>query len=283
VPADSRYICKHLMMPVLEPSDPQELKDWIELAFTLSRESELYIGYLVTTNQGDGGGTVEARPNEYPEINTHNRTVLDTANIDFDRNVLLPPRTWRKEQNLPDRFARLWQSARRHGANKILPPSASPRPEVTGRIGFVTSAAAYCYLQHALTELGVFGWFPILKLGVTYPLDPQLIKEFARGKSDLFVIEERRNFLEEQVVDAINHARQAPKDQSPLGAVNVWGKQFPYDQEGIPSTRGLNPSKLIARVGSLLLAIPELKGVLDVTRIQREIDLVVELRTLQIE
>ena len=45
VPADSRYIAKHLMMPVLEPSDAQELKDWVNLAFTLSRESELYIGY----------------------------------------------------------------------------------------------------------------------------------------------------------------------------------------------------------------------------------------------
>ena len=31
VPADSRYLCKHLFMPVMEPSDPQELKDWIDL------------------------------------------------------------------------------------------------------------------------------------------------------------------------------------------------------------------------------------------------------------
>ena len=50
VAADSRFICKHLLMPVLEPSDAQELKDWVDLAFKLSRESELYIGYLVTTN-----------------------------------------------------------------------------------------------------------------------------------------------------------------------------------------------------------------------------------------
>ena len=33
VPADSRFICEHLRMPVVEPGDPQELKDWIDLCF----------------------------------------------------------------------------------------------------------------------------------------------------------------------------------------------------------------------------------------------------------
>ena len=41
VPADSRFLCKHIYMPVLEPSTNQEMKDWVDLAFRLSRESEL--------------------------------------------------------------------------------------------------------------------------------------------------------------------------------------------------------------------------------------------------
>jgi len=155
VPADSRYLCKHLMMPILEPSDPQELKDWVDLAFKLSRESELYIGYLVTTNQADGGGSVEVRPNEFPARNAINKAALDTAAIDLERNVLLPPRTWRKEQNLPERFSRLWASARRHQVNRILRPEASTND--AARLGFITSAAAYCYLRHALAELGLDG------------------------------------------------------------------------------------------------------------------------------
>jgi len=276
VPADSRYLAKHLMMPVLEPSDAQELKDWINLAFKLSRESELYIGYLVTTNQADGGGSVEVRPNQFPLESTHNRFTIDTQQIDFERNVLLPPRTWRKEQQLHERFERLWASARRHGANRVLPAGADTN--ALARIGFVTSAAAYCYLRHALAELGLDGHFPVLKVGVTYPLDPSLVLEFAAGLRSLYVIEERRGFLEEQVVEIVQRARQnADHESRPLPA-EVWGKQFPHGLPGIPETRGLNPSKLIARLGALFLQLPELAGRFDRRRVEAELALLAEVK-----
>jgi indolepyruvate ferredoxin oxidoreductase len=281
VPADSRYLCKHLMMPILEPSDPQELKDWVDLAFKLSRESELYIGYLVTTNQADGGGSVEVRPNHFPDHNTENRVELQTTQIDFERNVLLPPRTWRKEQNLPERYARLWSSARRQGVNDLFrPPRAA---NAAARLGFITSAAAYGYLRHALAEMGLDGQFPILKLGITYPLDPSLITEFAAGLRDLYVIEERRGFLEEQVVEIIGRARQTADHESLAMARNVWGKQFPHGLRGIPDTRGLNPSKLIDRLGHLFLSLPELQGHVDRDRVRGEIELVAELKSVAID
>ncbi len=273
VPADSRFLCKHLMMPVLEPSDAQELKDWINLAFKLSRESELYIGYLVTTNQADGGGTVEARVNHFPEVSVQNKTTLDTASFDLERNVLLPPRTWRKEQAIHERFERLWASARRHGVNRAFKPAQTP-----AKIGFVASAHAYCYLRHALAELGLDGQFAILKIGITYPLDPQIITEFASGLDDLFVIEERRGFLEEQIVEVLARARQSADHETPPLPARVWGKQFPNGLCGIPDTRGLNPSKLIDRLGKLFLALPELKDHIDEPRVRRELTLLDEVK-----
>ena len=48
-PADSRYLFKHLHMPFLEPSTPQELKDWMGKALELSRRSSVYTGVLLTT------------------------------------------------------------------------------------------------------------------------------------------------------------------------------------------------------------------------------------------
>ncbi len=281
VPADSRYLCKHLMMPVLEPSTPQELKDWINLAFKLSRESELYIGYLVTTNQADGGGSVEVRPNQFPTTNTENRFTLDTSKIDLERNVLLPPRTWQKEQQIHERFERLWASARRHGAQCILRPTTDTNAEA--RLGFITSAAAYCYFRHALAEMGLDGHFPILKVGVTYPLDPSLVTEFAAGLRRVFVIEERRGFLEEQVVEILSRARQnADHESRPLPA-EVWGKQFPNGLTGIPEARGLNPSKLIDRLGPLFLATPELAGRIDRRRVQRELDVIAEVEAIDLK
>ncbi len=280
VPADSRYLCKHLMMPILEPSTAQELKDWIPLAFKLSRESELYIGYLVTTNQADGGGSVEAYPNQFPTTNALNPVTLNTSEVDFERNVLLPPRTWRKEQNLPERFRRLWASARRYHVNVIERPTTATSQKPC--LGFITSAAAYCYLRHALVELGLDGRFPVLKLGVTYPLDPAVVLEFATGLKDLFVVEERRGFLEEQVVEIISQARQNADHETPAMAGNVWGKQFPLELSGIPDTRGLNPSKLMDRLGKLFLSMPEVAGEIDAKRVQSEVDLIAELEAVDI-
>jgi len=245
VPSDSRFLCKHLHMPVLEPSDPQELKDWVDLAFKLSRESGLYIGYLVTTNQADGGGSVEVRHNHYPRENTQSRFALDSSKVNFEQKVLLPPRTWRQEQALPGRFKRLWESARKHGVNRVLNGNAHDKHH-RAPLGFVTSALAFSYLEHALSELDLSDIFPILKLGVTYPLDPELIHDFADQVDHLIVVEERRGFLEEQIATLLAaRSTQRPK-------VILYGKTFPEGLEGFPDTRGLNPSLVMSILAPLL-------------------------------
>ncbi len=256
VPADSRYLCKHMYMPVLEPSTNQEMKDWVDLAFKLSRESELYIGFLVTTNLADGGGSVQVARNHFPRVNTHNPIQLDTAKIDFEKNVLLPPRTWRREQGFPARYERLWASARQHGVNTITP--GKPASGLWGRkkapIGFISSALAHSYLEHALQQLGLTDAFPLLKLGITYPLDPALIDSFAEQCETIVVVEERRGFLEEQIVQLI--ARRA---LTGAAAVPVYGKMFTGGREGIPSTRGFNSSILLGLIAPLIteLAAPK--------------------------
>src|SRR2546421_9508598 len=88
VPADSRFICEHLRMPVVEPGTLQELKDWIDLGFRLSQAAGLYIGYIVTTAQADGGGSVECRPNQFPTLNMNQRVALETQRIDLGKVLL---------------------------------------------------------------------------------------------------------------------------------------------------------------------------------------------------
>src|SRR5205085_9585775 len=83
VPADSRFLFEHLRMPVVEPGTIQEVKDWIDLSFKLSRAGGLYIGYVVTTAQADGGGTVECRPNQWPALSTKQRVALETGRIEL--------------------------------------------------------------------------------------------------------------------------------------------------------------------------------------------------------
>lgn len=246
VPADSRYLCKHMFLPVLEPATNQELKDWIDIGFKLSREANLFIGYLVTTNQADGGGRVVCRPNHYPELNTRNRLTLDTAQIDLERTVLLPPRTWIREQGMPERFGRLFESARRLGVNRIVNAHANPRWRA--EIGFVATGLGYSYLMHALAELGVAEQVPVLKLGISYPMDAVLVEEFAGQVRSIFVVEERRGFMEEQLSEIVGKLNQKA---TAANRTNVWGKEFPAGLPGIPSARGLNPSILIERLAPL--------------------------------
>jgi indolepyruvate ferredoxin oxidoreductase len=280
VPADSRFLCKHMYMPILEPSTNQEMKDWVDLAFRLSRESELYIGFLVTTNQADGGGSVQVGRNHFPRVNTHNPIALDTTKIDFEKNVLLPPRTWRREQGFPQRYERLWASARKYNVNKITPGSAKGpgRSGSKAPLGFISSALAHSYLEHALQQLGLNDTFPLLKLGLTYPLDPELIDSFADQVENIVVVEERRGFLEEQIVQLL--ARRAMTGKP---AVPVYGKMFPGGREGLPSARGFNSSILVELLAPLIteLASPKLK--LNQSRIDAELKLLAENLAIKVD
>ena len=271
VPADSRYLCKHMFMPVMEPSSNQEIKDWIDVGFKLSRESNLFIGFVVTTNQADGGGSVQVRPNQYPDINTINKYSLDTARIDLENTVLLPPRTWTKEAGMPQRYARLFEGARRIGINRIINPRENPRWRA--EIGFVASGLGFCYLEHALAELGVADQVPILKLGVSYPIDPELVEDFTRQVRSIFVIEERRGFMEEQIAEIVGKLNQ---HAIAANRTNVWGKEFPVGLTGIPATRGLNPSILIQRLAPLGRFFHDPNLVLDEERIDCAVNLIRE-------
>ncbi len=244
VPADSRYISKHLFIPVIEPANPQEVKDFVDLALKLSRRSELYSGFILPTNLADGGGSVHCRPNQYPTLNTHQKLALDTAAIDLDKRVLLPPRTWWQEESLVRRHEQAAAVAREIGLNRIEHPSGARAP-----IGFVTGGMAHGYLAHALWEMGLTGEFPVLKLGLSYPVDPHLVREFAAQCERIVVVEERRGFMEEQIGEILIRRRQ---DGDAAEGVELWGKRFPGNLEGIPATRGLHPSILIDRLAPLL-------------------------------
>lgn len=258
VPADSRFLAEHLRLPVIEPASPQEVKDFVPLAFQLGRAGGIYMGYIITTSLADGGGTVECRPNHYPAINQHNRRSLSYArDIEplLDQTVLLPPRTWRREETIEARLAAVAAEATRLGVNRIL---NHPQKDEVVPLGFIAAGSAFAYLSHALVEMGLVGRIPVAKLGLVYPLDPALILDMARHCQRLVVIEERRAFVERQVLSILT-----PLKQRGEVSTEIYGKQFPpnLDQAqqqvpgalpGIPDIRGLNPSILIERLAPLI-------------------------------
>jgi len=191
VPADSPFLYEHLRVPILEPSNAQELKDWVSHAFDLSVASKLYVGLAVTVQMADGGGTVECRPNQWPTISTRQRVAVDTSKIPVDQTVLLPPRSWRQELNIDARFKLILKRSRDLGLSKIVYPIE--RSWRGGRcqrapIGFVSSGPSYAMLCDALREMGLLGEFPILKLAMSYPLDAGMVEQIGGMCERLIVV-----------------------------------------------------------------------------------------------
>lgn len=271
VPADSRYLCEHLRMPSIEPGTAQEMKDWINLGFKLSNAAGLYIGFIVTTAQADGGGTVDCKPNQFPDLNTTKPLNLETANINLNK-VLLPPRTWQEELRIPERFEKTMQAARELGINCITSArrdATSPAP-----LGFIVTGMSGPYLNHVLEDIGLSGEFPILRMGMSYPADVKLVQEFSKLCDRMIVIEERRGFLERNIRDGL--ARQFPHEEAASLSGRLFGKNFPTGT-GIPDSRGLNPSVLAQLIIPLIKSTEAIPAERRNGRLTAELDLLRKL------
>ena len=249
VPADSRFLARHVYTPLIEPSTFQELKDWINAAFQISAAADLYVCYLTTENQASGGGNVELHPNIYPDITGLKRVNLDTQLIDADRRVVLPPHTAQIEtETLRERLPTALETARSLGLNTIQFVDRNSRKK-RHPLGFISTGLAHSCLLHALGELNLHGDIPILKLGMTHPLDADIIREFAEHVDEIYVVEEKRPLLENEIKALLTSMYQNGDLET---YVNVWGKQFPDGLVGIPAVSGLDASILIQKLIPLL-------------------------------
>jgi indolepyruvate ferredoxin oxidoreductase len=285
VPADSRFLCEHLRMLVVEPGTLQELKDWINLSFKLSQTAGLYVGFIVTTALADGGGTVVCRPNQFPFINSQHKIALDTAKVDLGR-VLLPPKTWQRELAIPARFARTIVAARSLGMNRIIPATRGQGSGARGQdespdlapssqrspLGFIVTGTSGPYLRHVLADLGLSGYFPILQMGMSYPADVHLVGEFSKLCDKMILIEERRSFLEKNIRDSL--FREFPAEEAAQLSQRLFGKSFPNNLQGIPDTRGLNPSVLAQILIPLIKSTEQIPAELRNGRLSAEMDLI---------
>ena len=247
VPADSRFLFEHHRVPVIEPSTPQEVKDLVAMAFDISSSANLYAGYIITTTLADGGGTVELGKNYWPKVSQINRLNVEPEAIPLEEQVLLPPRTWLQEMTFDDRFDKATKRAREIGLNRMEGPSGACA------VGFVAAGTAYQYLAQALYDLGLWGKVPILKLGMSYPVDGELLGELAGRVDHIVVVEERRSFVERQVSELLSKKRAAGETID----CGVWGKHFPEGQKGFATVRGLHPSIVGQKLAGVL---PKLLG-----------------------
>jgi indolepyruvate ferredoxin oxidoreductase len=198
-------------MPVLYPGNVQEMVDFGRYGYEMSRYSGLWVGYKVVTNVADEFASIEVSPERINVVDP-GFTLQGKPWQPIQRPMLLTPYSLQTEREIID--GKL-EAARAFGAanqlNKVVTRSDDDW------IGLVAAGKTYYDLRQALKELGLdedalrhYG-IRILKVAMLYPLDTATLRDFARGLEEIFVIEEKRAYLELALRDALYNLAERPR------------------------------------------------------------------------
>lgn len=176
---DNRNYAKFAKVPLLEPSDSQEAKDYLGLALQISERFDTPVLIRITTRVAHSRTVVEI---SHRRKKGHIKRLYTSRP---DKYVMIPSNARKRHIFVEQRLARLKDFSEKASCNRIEWAKLN--------LGIVTSGISYQYAKEAHPEAS------ILKLGMTYPLPESLIREFAKKFPFLYIIEELDPFLEEQI------------------------------------------------------------------------------------
>lgn len=217
IPSHSEIALYDAQMPVLYPGNVQEVIEFGRIGFEMSRYSGSWVGYKFVTNVADSFETAHVRPMtfEMPKFTYYGQPWSPTQNP-----ALLAPHSLNQEKEI---FEGRLEAAKRFAAvnqiNKIMARSNDDW------IGLVCAGKTYYDVMEALYVLGITGeklnqyGIRILKIGMIYPMEETIVKTFAKGLEEIFVIEEKRSFIEMFIREVLYNEADRPlvvgkKDES---------------------------------------------------------------------
>jgi indolepyruvate ferredoxin oxidoreductase len=191
-------------MPVLTPGTSQEVLDLGRHGYELSRYSGCWAGLRVVTSVADGFDQVRLDPARLVPV--HPDLELDGVPWRFaQRPMLFLPDSLELEAELYERrhpAALAYGRANRLNVVEVDPPDAW--------LTIVSAGRTYREVRQALADLGLgtddelrAAGVRLLRLGMVYPLDPDVVRTAARGVSQVVVVEEKRAFVEHFVREAL--------------------------------------------------------------------------------
>ncbi|MDF2942429.1 MAG: hypothetical protein K0S01_1287 [Herbinix sp.] len=174
---DTRAVARAAKVPVLEPADSNEAKEYVKFAFDLSEKYDTPVIVRATTRLAHSQGMVELNERIEKEDKPYVR--------DFAKNVMMPGNARGRHLVVESREAALVKDGSNFSINQVEYKDT--------KIGFITSGIPYHYVKEAFPEASV------LKLGIVNPLPKRLIEEFAGKVDTLYIVEELDPIIEEQV------------------------------------------------------------------------------------
>ena len=174
---DTRMVARAAHVPVLEPSDSGEAKEFMKLAFDYSEKYDRPFILRTTTRLAHSQSTVEL------EDRTEHALIPYEKNI--PKRVMMPAMAKARHAVIEEKMAELAKDACTLPVNRVEMRDT--------KIGVITSGIPYQYVREALPDASV------LKLGMVHPLPEQLIRDFAAKVDTLYVVEELDPVIETQV------------------------------------------------------------------------------------
>jgi indolepyruvate ferredoxin oxidoreductase len=240
----SEQIFAAAMMPIINPATLQDYLDLGLLGFALSRFSGCWVGFKAISETVESSASIFSDPSRV-------QAVLP-ADFEMPRgglNIRWPDPPLDAERRLfGPKMAAVAAFARANAFDRIV---LDGRP---ARLGIIATGKAYLDLRQALADLGISDrdaealGLRIYKVALTWPLEETGVKRFAEGLEDVLVVEEKRGFIEDQLVRILYNTDAARRP-------SVVGKRDETGAPLLPSEGELNPtivaSVLVARLRRL--------------------------------
>ena len=174
---DTRCVARAAQVPVLEPSDSQEAKDFVKFAFEMSEKYDTPVIVRTTTRLSHSQGTVILEEREEVPDKKYER--------DISKFVMMPAMAKGRHVYVEKRMEAMAADGSSFPVNRAEYKDTS--------IGFITSGIPYQYVKEVFPDASV------LKLGMVHPLPKKMIEEFASKVDKLYIFEELEPVIEEQV------------------------------------------------------------------------------------
>src|ERR1700747_3695976 len=233
----SEQVFAAALMPVINPSTLQEYLDLGLQGFALSRYSGCWIGFKAIGETVESSASIHADPDRV-------KIVLPS---DFEMppgglNIRWPdPPLDAEKRMFGPKMAAVQAFARANQLDRIVLDS---KP---ARLGIVATGKAYLDLRQALADLGITDTeaqalgLRIYKVALTWPLEQAGARAFAEGLQDVLVVEEKRGFIEDQLIRILYNVDGAKRP-------SVVGKRDESGAPLLPSEGGLTPTMVASAV-----------------------------------
>ena len=182
---DGRFFGPNAYVPMMEPSSPQEVKDMVKKAFEISEKYRVPVLIRTVTRVNHQSGIVqldemnrsEFKKIKWKELNEEYTTLGEVAR--------------RKKLKMLERTAKI--------AEEFDQSEFNFTKQADSDVGIITSSVSYLHVLVALRMLKLQNKVNVLKLGTTYPLPKNTIKNFIKDLKKVVVVEELSPYLEKEL------------------------------------------------------------------------------------